>query len=99
MALLTLEKVYRTRVSIKKEEYRGNFPTLGVSGGTINLYVSNSDTMPTSSSTMNLDSSSPLPADIHTISGRARWILVESASGTPVVEDEGLIVDPEENSI
>jgi len=84
-----LNVVYETKLG--GQEFEGE-PTFTVKGGTVNLYVSNSDTKPTSSSGMILDSSSPLAEDAHRLPGSVKWVLFESASGSPIVQERFLVV-------
>jgi len=67
--------------------------SIEVTGGTVNVYMSNRalNDKPADKTEMKLDSSSPLAEDIHSLNVAVRWILFESASGTPVVRTTNVV--------
>lgn len=84
----TLDTVYAT-VFQNNRIYDGINRSIEVTGGNVNVYVSNSATEPADESAMTQDQTSV--TGMLEVSGMFRWILFESASGTPVVTTLGLL--------
>jgi len=89
MQQLTLDTTYETYNAFAKRHGRTTEKgSLIIKGGTVNLYVSNAEVKPASAAAMQLDQSSPLGEGTETITGIVKWILIESAAGSPVVTEE-----------
>ena len=91
MTQITLDSVYRAR-SYKNDslDHEKTLGTFTVSGGTVNVYVSNADTQPTDTTVM-VQANAAVAAGLHTVVGEVAWIAWESASGSPIVIERGVI--------
>lgn len=91
MAQITLGTVYKAR-SYKNDtlDHEKTLGTFTVAGGTVNMYVSNADTKPANIAAM-VQSNAAVATGLHTVAGEVAWIAFESASGTPVVTERGVI--------
>jgi len=85
--LITLDEVYT--VYRDNKYLQQNIPSIELSGGTINIYVSNAEEKPLKAAM--IQSNADLAAGIHAVAVQCKWILFESASGSPVVKEIGLV--------
>lgn len=89
---ITLDTVYKTLANAR--EGRGSTevgtPSIDISGGTINIYVSNAEDMPVKAAMT--QSNADVATGIHGVALQSRWILFESASSSPVVNEMGVVV-------
>ena len=73
------------------------WPTVSVTGGTVNMHLSNKPNRPANAAAMEvLDSGSPLgDGSVNTIVGDVRWICFAAASGSPTVYVRGAELETE----
>ncbi len=85
MGLIALDTVFETYAANRQET--GNPELMGsleISGGEVNIYFSNDDAEPANAAAMTIDADGPY-LGTRVIASAALWVLVESASGAPVV--------------
>lgn len=91
--LLTLETVYAARnpKGSKDDVYEKLLPTFVISGnGTVDVYASNAATKPANYSAM-VKAESALAVGCHTLVGDVMWLCFVAASGSPVVNEKGVV--------
>ena len=90
---MVLGKVYE-RLESKSQNYGGVakecLPSIEVVGGSINIFISNSPTEPTNTSTMT-ESDANVGPGIFGVAAATKWIAVVLSSGTPTVFAQGII--------
>lgn len=87
MAQMTLDTVYPTYAQVLGDTAANAQPgSLEISGGTVNIYFSNDEDEPANAAAMTLDDGSPATGVLQVVQG-ARWVLVETSTGTPVVKE------------
>lgn len=96
MATIVLDTVYKTLLTdTQYTESRGLNPTIIIDSGVLNVYVSNNatDNPPANKAAMEIDSQQiDFANNASQITGMARWILFEQASGTTTsIETFGVV--------
>lgn len=90
-----LNTVYETLThdKINTDFYPNATPTIEVSGSgaSINIYGSNESSIPANAAAMTLLQDSPYVEGFHTLNGAFKWILFETAAGSPTVKTNNCI--------
>lgn len=85
MSAMALDTVFQTFADIVQETPIKTVPgSLEIRSGTVNVYFSNAEAKPANAAAMTVDLNGPFGGIAEVVQG-AKWILIESASGAPVV--------------
>ena len=87
MPAVALDTVFKTYAQNREDTGNPPYPgSITITGGTINVYFWNEDAEPANAAAMQIDTDGPFDG-VRSILPAAKWVLFESASGTPVVSE------------